>query len=138
MCKNCFLFVFFLCLHRFRPTSTCNRDTCYGSEIVGISIRTDLITATRDDFIVPHQMHLLVIHDQSKTIAIFSSLYLLCHVYKPRGRTTCTETNLTQEVKLDLGKTSRLGFHGRSHFLFIGNAEAIQFFYSDLNKLYQK
>ena len=81
MCKNCFLFVFFLCLHRFRPTSTCNRDTCYGSEIVGISIRTDLITATRDDFIVPHQMHLLVIHDQSKkplqylVVSIFFVMY---------------------------------------------------------------
>ena len=58
-------------------------------------MRTDLISATRDDFIVPRQMHLSVIHDQSETIAIFSSWYLLCHVYKPRGRTTCTEANLT-------------------------------------------
>ena len=30
------------------------------------------------------------------------------------------------------------GFHGRNHFLFIGSAKALQFCYSDLNKLYQK
>lgn len=30
------------------------------------------------------------------------------------------------------------GFRGRNHFLFIGSAKALQFCYSDLNKLYQK